>query len=117
MTDAVDPDGDSEEDEAVEQDSDGGEEEEVDVKKWHQNSLTWLKGKRVRMMSKKGKNFMLVVCQDYDNEISIMSSRKKEGWTLPIKRGIEPGSLKMFDIHLEDIQKPSRMARRFMILS
>lgn len=68
-------------------------------------------------MSKKGKNFMLVVCQDYDNEITIMSSRKKDNWKLAIKRGIEPGSLTMFDIHLEDIQKPSYMAQKFMILS
>ena len=51
-------DGDSEEYEAVEQDSDGGEDEEIDVKKWHQKEhLDVVKSKSSENDKQKRKEF------------------------------------------------------------
>ena len=60
--------------------------------------MTWLKDKNVSYIINGRDQFFFICTRDYDTHVTIYNSNEKE-FKINISRQIEPGYIKIFDVH------------------
>ena len=74
---------------------------------YNQRKLKHLKNKKVRHIQQDYREggFYFLACQEFDKHLSVEHSNR-ESFDVRFTRLIEPGVLKVFDLHLKTVGKP-----------